>query len=324
LREKGEDMREYAKTRTGERRTFRVERKSARKKLRTEGGAGLPGSERRERFSEGEGLSAIYRDEAGSISLLTAEEEAGLARRVERGDREARDMMIRSNLRLVMHYALRYAGRGLPFEDLVEEGNLGLIKAVDRFRVSKGCRLSTYATWWIQNYLERAVVNQASSVRLPVNLRTDMDRLGRVWRELENELGREPAVEELASRMKVSGRRVKKLLSVRARCVSLDAEDDDGLGLMDRLDGECSPHPSEITHDTERKRFVSSLLGGLTGREREIIRRRFGLDGEASTLAEIGGEMGVTRERVRQMEKKVMEKVRARAESLGLESGDIL
>lgn len=245
--------------------------------------------------------------------LLTSREEKELARKVSKGDPKARHRMIESNLRLVVNIAKKYMNRGFPLQDLIEEGNIGLIKAVERFRASKGCKFSTYATYWIRQSIERALANQSNVVRLPIHISADIAKLSRATHELMMTLNREPDVRELAERTGFSGRYVKKLDIVSKKSYSLEASLPDGSDqtLLDKLE-DPSAAPQLETLDLARKsRKVEAWVSLLSESERRIIRLRFGLDSSGpQTLEEIGKAFGITRERVRQIEVKALTKLK--------------
>lgn len=255
----------------------------------------------------------IYFNSIKRYSLLTFEEEKALARRIAKGDIEARNRMIESNLRLVVNIARRCINRGLSFEDLVEEGNIGLIKAVERFKATKGCRFSTYATFWIKQTIDRALANQSNTVRLPIHITTDIYKLGRASKELMMTLNREPNIAELAQKTGLSGRYVKKLDLINKKSFSLDSAlpDSSDQSLLDTIPDDRFPAPVAYLEESTRMQRVEGLLGMLDVNEREILKMRFGFDhGDPQTLEEIGNSFGVTRERVRQIEAKALGKLR--------------
>ncbi len=256
---------------------------------------------------------SIYLSEIRQTQLLTPEEEKELARRVQAGDLGARQRMIESNLRLVVKLAKRYTNRGLPLLDLIEEGNLGLIRAVERFRPEKGCRFSTYATWWIRQSIERALVNQASTVRLPVHVADEISRLHRAADEIRGSEGSEPDVETLARHLGRSVAYVHRLLVLARRTFSLDQPlgPDEDYCLQDVLEDPEAVDPEEVVLAEDRLRLLEQWLDRLRPRERDVLRLRYGLyDGEPLTLEEIGRRYGVTRERIRQIEMGALRKLR--------------
>ncbi len=255
----------------------------------------------------------LYLKDIQKTNLLTAEEERALARRIDDGDMAARDKMIESNLRLVVKIAKRYMNRGLPFLDLIEEGNLGLIKAVERFKLSKECRFSTYATWWIRQSIERALVNQSRTIRLPVHVSDDINKLIKITRELVRDLNREPQVKEVADVMGVEPAYVRRLMVLLKKTYSIEhpmGENND-YSLIDTIEDNSQVNPLELAEWLNKFRIITDLLATLNDNEKEIIALRFGLDDrEPQTLDTIGRQFGVTRERIRQIEAKSLEKLR--------------
>ncbi|WP_233189420.1 sigma-70 family RNA polymerase sigma factor [Geothermobacter hydrogeniphilus] len=255
----------------------------------------------------------LYLKEIQKTNLLTAAEERELARRISTGDMAARDRMIESNLRLVVKIAKRYMNRGLPFLDLIEEGNMGLIKAVERFKLSKECRFSTYATWWIRQSIERALVNQSRTIRLPVHVSDDINKLIKVTRELVPKLRREPKVDEIASAMGVEPAYVNRLMVLVKKTYSIEhpmGENND-YSLMDTIEDASALNPLTLAEDLDRFNHVSEWMSTLSESEQEILSLRFGLnDREPQTLDTIGRKFGVTRERIRQIEAKSLDKLR--------------
>jgi RNA polymerase sigma factor (sigma-70 family) len=255
----------------------------------------------------------LYLKEIQKTTLLTAELERELAQKISEGDMAARDRMIESNLRLVVKIAKRYMNRGLPFLDLIEEGNMGLIKAVERFKLSKECRFSTYATWWIRQSIERALVNQSRTIRLPVHVSDDINKLIKISRELLQKLNREPQAKEVADAMGVDPAYVRRLMVLVKKTYSIEhpmGENND-YSLMDTIEDTSSVDPATLIEDLDKYAHVSEWLGTLNGNEREILALRFGLDDrEPQTLDTIGRRFGVTRERIRQIEAKSLEKLR--------------
>ena len=259
----------------------------------------------------------IYLRDIQRTPLLTAESEKELARRVESGDKAARNAMIESNLRLVVKIAKRYINRGLPFLDLIEEGNMGLIKAVERFNLAKECRFSTYATWWIRQSIERSLVNQSRTIRLPVHVSDDISRMLRVIRNLSQELHREPSVEEVAAAMKGKVTYVRRLMTLLRRTCSTETPIGDGndFFLIDTIEDTSVTSPSMQLENISSYDRISSCFELLTENEQKILALRFGLnDCEPQTLDTIGQQFGVTRERIRQIEVKSLEKLRKSTE----------
>jgi len=255
----------------------------------------------------------LYLKEIQKTTLLTAESERELAQRISEGDKAARDRMIESNLRLVVKIAKRYMNRGLPFLDLIEEGNMGLIKAVERFKLSKECRFSTYATWWIRQSIERALVNQSRTIRLPVHVSDDINKLIKISRELLQRYNREPQVKEVAEAMGVDPAYVRRLMVLVKKTYSIEhpmGENND-YSLMDTIEDTSAVDPATLIEDLDKYAHVSEWLDTLNENEREILALRFGLDDrEPQTLDTIGRRFGVTRERIRQIEAKSLEKLR--------------
>ena len=255
----------------------------------------------------------MYLKEIGKVPLLTAEEEISLAKRMENGDESAKKRLAEANLRLVVSIAKRYVGRGMLFLDLIQEGNLGLIKAVEKFDYRKGYKFSTYATWWIRQAITRAIADQARTIRIPVHMVETINKLIRVSRQLLQELGREPQPEEIAEEMNMSVDRVREILKISQEPVSLETpigeEEDSHLG--DFIQDDNVPVPADAAAFTLLKEQLVEVLGTLTQREQKVLRLRFGLDdGRARTLEEVGKEFNVTRERIRQIEAKALRKLR--------------
>ena len=255
----------------------------------------------------------MYLKEIGKVPLLSAEEEIELAKRMEEGDENAKKKLAEANLRLVVSIAKRYVGRGMLFLDLIQEGNLGLIKAVEKFDYRKGYKFSTYATWWIRQAITRAIADQARTIRIPVHMVETINKLIRVSRQLLQELGREPLPEEIAEEMDIPVERVREILKISQEPVSLETpigeEEDSHLG--DFIQDENVPVPAEAAAFTLLKEQLVEVLGTLTEREQKVLRLRFGLDdGRARTLEEVGKEFKVTRERIRQIEAKALRKLR--------------
>jgi len=255
----------------------------------------------------------LYLRQIGEYPLITVEEEVVLARRIKKGDQEARHKMVRSNLRLVVKIARDYSNFGLPLLDLISEGNIGLMKAVERFDPQKGGKLSTYAAWWIKQSIKRALANQSKTIRLPVHLVDKIAKLRRVSAQLTEELGREPSDLELAEEVGMVEAKVAALKSAAIRPTSLDQpiSDDDSTALGDIIGDDQAFDPYEILRDKDLRDEVGDLLDVLDDRERKIINSRFGLDGQKSkTLEEVGVKFGVTRERIRQLQNIALRKLR--------------
>ena len=255
----------------------------------------------------------MYLKEIGKVPLLTAEEEIELAKKMEQGDQEAKKRLAEANLRLVVSIAKRYVGRGMLFLDLIQEGNLGLIKAVEKFDYRKGYKFSTYATWWIRQAITRAIADQARTIRIPVHMVETINKLIRVSRQLLQELGREPTPEEIAEEMDMPVERVREILKISQEPVSLETpigeEEDSHLG--DFIQDDNVPVPADAATFTLLKEQLDEVLSTLTEREQKVLILRFGLeDGRARTLEEVGKEFNVTRERIRQIEAKALRKLR--------------
>ena len=255
----------------------------------------------------------MYLKEIGKVPLLSAEEEIELAKRMELGDQEAKKRLAEANLRLVVSIAKRYVGRGMLFLDLIQEGNLGLIKAVEKFDYRKGYKFSTYATWWIRQAITRAIADQARTIRIPVHMVETINKLIRVSRQLLQELGREPTPEEIAAELDMPVDRVREILKISQEPVSLETpigeEEDSHLG--DFIQDDNVPVPAEAAAQTLLKDQLDEVLSTLTEREQKVLRLRFGMsDGRARTLEEVGKEFDVTRERIRQIEAKALRKLR--------------
>jgi RNA polymerase primary sigma factor len=255
----------------------------------------------------------MYLKEIGRIPLLTSSEEVELAKGMESGDEESKRRLVEANLRLVVSIAKRYVGRGMLFLDLIQEGNLGLIKAVEKFDYRKGYKFSTYATWWIRQAITRSIADQARTIRIPVHMVETINRLIRVSRQLLQELGREPLPEEIAQEMDISVDKVREIMKIAQEPVSLETpigeEEDSHLG--DFIEDQDAQAPAEEASFTLLREQLDDVLKTLTEREQRVLRLRFGLDdGRARTLEEVGQEFGVTRERIRQIEAKTLRKLR--------------
>ena len=260
----------------------------------------------------------MYLKEMGKVPLLTAEQEVSLAKRVEQGEMEAKRRLIEANLRLVVSIAKRYVGRGMSFLDLIQEGNLGLIRAVEKFDYRKGFKFSTYATWWIRQAITRAIADQARTIRIPVHMVETINRLIRVQRQLIQDLGREATPEEVATEMGITPDRVREILKISQDPVSLETpigEEDDSQ-LADFIEDEEAAMPVEAVGEIMQNEALDHVLRTLTHRERKVIELRFGLKGgHPKTLEEVGQAFGVTRERIRQIESKTLAKLKAYRES---------
>ena len=277
-----------------------------------------PAAEEELDLSVPEGISIddpvrMYLKEIGKVPLLTAEEEIEIAKRMEQGDEQAKRKLAEANLRLVVSIAKRYVGRGMLFLDLIQEGNLGLIKAVEKFDYRKGYKFSTYATWWIRQAITRAIADQARTIRIPVHMVETINKLIRVSRQLLQELGREPLPEEIAKEMNISEEKVREIIKIAQEPVSLETpigeEEDSHLG--DFIPDDEAPAPAEAASFTLMKEQLMNVLDTLTPREEKVLRLRFGLDdGRQRTLEEVGKEFNVTRERIRQIEAKALRKLR--------------
>ena len=255
----------------------------------------------------------MYLKEIGKVPLLSTEEEKVLAQRMSEGDEVAKQRLAEANLRLVVSIAKRYVGRGLLFLDLIQEGNLGLIKAVEKFDYNKGFKFSTYATWWIRQAITRAIADQGRTIRIPVHMVETINKFMRIQRQLIQKLGREPQIEEIAKEMSMSIDKVREIMKVAQEPVSLETpigeEEDSHLG--DFIPDDDAPPPAEAASFILLKEQLKNVLGTLTDREEKVLRLRFGLDdGRARTLEEVGAEFGVTRERIRQIEAKALRKLR--------------
>lgn len=259
----------------------------------------------------------LYLREIGKIPLLSADEELELAQKVVQGDKKAKDKMAEANMRLVVSIAKRYSGRGLDFLDLIQEGNTGLLRAVEKFDPDKGFKFSTYATWWIRQAITRAIADQARTIRIPVHMVETINKLLRTQRRMTQELNREPSIEELAKELEMEPEKVEYVIKIKQDIHSLDAgvgrdgDDDSESVLGDFIEDEDAASPEESAAGQLLKEQVAGILGALTEREQKIIKMRFGLDdGKNHTLEEVGQEFSVTRERIRQIEAKALAKLR--------------
>jgi RNA polymerase primary sigma factor len=259
----------------------------------------------------------LYLREIGKIPLLNSEEELALAQRVVAGEKKAKDKMAEANMRLVVSIAKRYSGRGLDFLDLIQEGNTGLLRAVEKFDPDKGFKFSTYATWWIRQAITRAIADQARTIRIPVHMVETINKLLRTQRRMTQELNREPTIEELAKELEMEPEKVEYVIKIKQDITSLDAGvgrdgDDDGESVLgDFIEDEDGTTPEESAASQLLKEQVQSVLSTLSDREQKIIKMRFGLDnGKSHTLEEVGQEFAVTRERIRQIEAKALAKLR--------------
>ena len=256
----------------------------------------------------------LYLREIGKIPLLTAEEELALAQRVVAGDKNAKDQMAEANMRLVVSIAKRYVGRGLDLLDLIQEGNTGLLRAVEKFDPDRGFKFSTYATWWIRQAITRAIADQARTIRIPVHMVETINKLLRTQRRLTQELNREPTNEEIAATMEMDVDKVEHIMKIKQDISSLDAsvrDDEEDSVLGDFIEDEDAKTPTESASEQLLKEQVKQILGTLTEREQKILKLRFGLeDGKSHTLEEVGQEFSVTRERIRQIEAKALAKLR--------------
>lgn len=263
----------------------------------------------------------LYLREIGKIPLLTAEEEFELAQKVVSGDKRAKDKMAEANMRLVVSIAKRYSGRGLDFLDLIQEGNTGLLRAVEKFDPDKGFKFSTYATWWIRQAITRAIADQARTIRIPVHMVETINKLLRTQRRMTQELNREPTIEELASELEMEPEKVEYVMKIKQDITSLDAGvgrdgDDEDSVLGDFIEDEDSATPEESAASQLLKEQVQDILSTLSDREQKIIKMRFGLEnGKNHTLEEVGQEFAVTRERIRQIEAKALAKLRKHKDS---------
>jgi RNA polymerase primary sigma factor len=258
----------------------------------------------------------LYLREIGKIPLLSAEEELALAQKVVAGDKKAKDQMAEANMRLVVSIAKRYSGRGLDFLDLIQEGNTGLLRAVEKFDPDKGFKFSTYATWWIRQAITRAIADQARTIRIPVHMVETINKLLRTQRRMTQDLNREPSIEELAKELEMEPEKVEYVMKIKQDIHSLDAGvgrdgDDEDSVLGDFIEDEDAASPEDSAANQLLKEQVQDILSVLTEREQKIVKMRFGLeDGKSHTLEEVGQEFAVTRERIRQIEAKALTKLR--------------
>lgn len=263
----------------------------------------------------------LYLREIGKIPLLSAEEELALAQKVVAGDKRAKDKMAEANMRLVVSIAKRYSGRGLDFLDLIQEGNTGLLRAVEKFDPDKGFKFSTYATWWIRQAITRAIADQARTIRIPVHMVETINKLLRTQRRMTQELNREPTIEELAKELEMEPEKVEYVMKIKQDITSLDAGvgrdgDEEDSVLRDFIEDEESATPEESAASQLLKEQVQAILSTLSDREQKIIKMRFGLEnGKSHTLEEVGQEFAVTRERIRQIEAKALAKLRKHKDS---------
>lgn len=263
----------------------------------------------------------LYLREIGKIPLLNAEEELALAQKVVAGDKRAKDKMAEANMRLVVSIAKRYSGRGLDFLDLIQEGNTGLLRAVEKFDPDKGFKFSTYATWWIRQAITRAIADQARTIRIPVHMVETINKLLRTQRRMTQELNREPTIEELGKELEMEPSKVEYVIKIKQDITSLDAgvgrdSDDEDSVLGDFIEDEDGATPEESATNQLLKEQVQDILSSLSDREQKIIKMRFGLDnGKSHTLEEVGQEFAVTRERIRQIEAKALTKLRKHKDS---------
>ncbi|HLP75483.1 MAG TPA: sigma-70 family RNA polymerase sigma factor [Candidatus Paceibacterota bacterium] len=281
--------------------------------------AAQPPVERERSSYDGDTAIKLYLREIGQVKLLTPQEEIELAAKIKKGDKKAREQMIKANLRLVVKIARDYEGIGLPLLDLISEGNIGLMKAVERFDPAKGGKLSTYGSWWIKQSIKRALANQSKTIRLPVHLVDKISKMRRTGMRLQEELGREPTDEELGSELGISASRVSQMRLAAIRPASLDAPigDEDSNNFAEVVQDEAADTPYEQLEEKTVTRMLQEMVKTLDPREATILRARFGLDGgPEKTLEEVGEKFGVTRERVRQIQNIALKKLRKMIEKL--------
>jgi RNA polymerase primary sigma factor len=282
-------------------------------------------SRRPSSYADSRGGLGLYLAEIGKVKLLTAEEEIELAARVQAGDKEAREQMIKANLRLVVKFAREYDGLGLPLMDLISEGNIGLMKAVERYDPARGAKLSTYASWWIKQSMMRALADQSKTIRIPTHMVEKIRGMNRVARELTLLLGRDPSDEELAGELGTTELRVAQMRAANNRALSLDAAvgEEDSITLGELVEDDNAERPSEELEFKTRVRMLRDMVAKLSPREAEVIRSRFGLDGTGpKMLDEIGNALGITRERVRQIQQKALTKLRKMMRRSGMPLAD--
>lgn len=266
-----------------------------------------------ERLIQVDDTVKLYLKEIGRYPLLTAEKEVILAQQIENGDVHARKTLAQSNLRLVVSIAKRYMGRGLHFLDLINEGNIGLMRAIEKFDYTKGFKFSTYATWWIRQAITRAIADQAKMIRVPVHMNDTINRLKRINKELTHDMGREPTMKELAEEMDMTEEKVSEIFRIALDPISMDAKigDEDDSSLSDFIQDDHNPTPQQSTRNNLLDESLEKVLASLTEKEAMVIRLRYGLDdGETKTLEDVGKMFGVTRERIRQIESKALRKLR--------------
>jgi RNA polymerase nonessential primary-like sigma factor len=275
--------------------------------------------------SESPDATALYLREIGYAPLLTADEERHFGRLARAGDPAGRRRMIESNLRLVVKISRRYVNRGLPLLDLIEEGNLGLMHAVEKFDPDRGFRFSTYATWWIRQTIERAIMNQARTIRLPIHVMKELNLYLRAARELSQKLDSEPTPEDIAALLDKPVDDVRKIMKVAERVESVDATRDAAdRGLLETVADDASPDPADLAQQGDLMSKLDSLVGALPERHREVVARRFGLRGhDAGTLEEVGDAVGLTRERVRQLQMEGLKRLRRSLEAEGLDAREL-